>query len=138
MFLLARPCRSRRSYELKYPIQTKKESRHKVCFLFLAEKERFCLAVLGTALHCWRYRIILRKRGFACILRRLPLLSAPLIAHRARSRTSLSRLRRARQISLRQRKNKTTRLGGFIFWRRRRDLNLCAAVLFVLFVCELK
>ena len=105
MFLLARPCRSRRSYELKYPIQTKKESRHKVCFLFLAEKERFCLAVLGTALHCWRYRIILRKRGFACILRRLPLLSAPLIAHRARSRTSLSRLGAFENLSPQRKKD---------------------------------
>ena len=35
------------------------------------------LAMLRIASHCWRYRIILRKKDFARILRRLPLARLP-------------------------------------------------------------
>ena len=56
--------------------------------LFLAEKERSSSRFAAS--HCCRYRTTLRKRCFARVLRRLPLLSAPFTRPRRRSRTSLS------------------------------------------------
>ena len=54
----------------------------------LKEKERSSSRF--AALHCWCYRIALRKINFACVLRHLPLLTLPFSAP-GRGRTRPSR-----------------------------------------------
>lgn len=52
------------------------------------------LTVLCTALHCWCYRITIRKRYFTCVLRHLPLLSTPSLSLPASGRARPSRATR--------------------------------------------
>ena len=54
--------------------QAKRKATRLGCFLFGGEGEMSCRK---AATHCWCYCIILRKRNFARILRRLPLVRLP-------------------------------------------------------------
>ena len=64
-------------------------------FLYKYTRARACLGELfgksSPIRSCWRYRITHRKKYFARVLRRLPLLSAPFIRPRRRSQTSPSK-----------------------------------------------
>jgi len=76
------------------------------------EGERSCRY---AATHCWRYRIILRKKDFARILRRLPLARLPLSRTASgRLTPSLAGTRRSVQIFLRQ-KEKQPDWVAFLF-----------------------
>ena len=100
--------------------QTKNKTTRLGGFIFLAEKERLLpreawLRTVGVTASRFAKGILL---AFCDTCHSLALPESATGSGRARpSRASVALV----QIS--QIKNKTTRLGGFIFWRRRRDLN---------------